>query len=667
MAENDESGGLDYHFVEEPPDSLVCPVCLLPCREPHLISCCGKKVCQSCISRVQLAGQPCPLCRTPEFATMIDKEIERQVLSLKVYCNNKQDGCTWIGELRQLERHLNSCNVSCKYKCGLCCPRQQMLIHERDECELRPEIVLTKTIDELTKRVADLESTCKNQSFVIKRQKAVIQLTAKENKANVEISTNKVAFISVPGAYKPGKSVQVRYQLFPGLVTHNRDWVGLFKVGWTSNRDYYTFEWAPYKSQEEEDEDGESIRIVKFSGSRIPPDDGNFYQLCYVTYSGVVKGASHLFQFSNSAKNTCHDDLEVENEDSLLLLRTRHETEVTELQKKVQLLTQNNQQLLLDQRHKENEIHISKELVEKLDAEKQAIIAEKEETETQLRIQCSQLEECLRKLDEEKETLVGRSEYYQAQLESVQQRLDVAQAQIATLEQKMNSVAQDLDKEKADNQELRKQLAAKESEVNIMQQNICEMAGRIEEPCNRLSKEEPYSNKVDRQVLEALQLAYDQGHKEDEVYALKELVDKLDAELKESQTKHDERIAEKNLAIENLQESLETKETALNGLKRKETAMKRSIEVLNVENGQLKRQILNLKKDLGNHTPPQHHFLPRSIPVHNLPSETPQPLPQRSQQSQPEGNCRQCPVCNLTFPSRISQQDFEHHVSSHFH
>ena len=177
-----EIGGYDCQLTDKPPDALVCPVCLLPCREPHLISCCGIKVCNFCISRVQLAGQP---CRTPEFQTMIDRDIERQVLSLKVYCNNKEDGCTWIGELRQLERHLDTCfyhdTISCKYKCGLCCPQQQMLIHERDECDLRPEIVLTKTIDELTKRIAELESTCKNQSLVIKRQQGINSVT------NVEV------------------------------------------------------------------------------------------------------------------------------------------------------------------------------------------------------------------------------------------------------------------------------------------------------------------------------------------------------------------------------------------------------------------------------------------------------------------------------------------------
>ena len=106
---------------------------------------------------------------------MIDREVERQVL---VYCNNKQDGCTWIGELYQLEGHLNTClscfhhnYVLCKYKCGFRCPQEQMFIHERDECELRPEIVLTKTIDDLTKKVADLERKLTNKQKITHAQK----------------------------------------------------------------------------------------------------------------------------------------------------------------------------------------------------------------------------------------------------------------------------------------------------------------------------------------------------------------------------------------------------------------------------------------------------------------------------------------------------------------
>ena len=48
------TGGHDCDFVESPSDSLECPVCLLVLREPHLLSCCGVKICHSCISGVCL-------------------------------------------------------------------------------------------------------------------------------------------------------------------------------------------------------------------------------------------------------------------------------------------------------------------------------------------------------------------------------------------------------------------------------------------------------------------------------------------------------------------------------------------------------------------------------------------------------------------------------------
>ena len=163
--EFNDLSGYDCDFIEDPPDALVCPVCLLPCREPHILSCCGKKACHFCIKKIQQVKQPCPLCRTLEFATMLDREVERQVLSLKVYCDNKQDGCGWTGELRQQESHTSTCffaDIPCKYQCGCFCPRLQMLLHESDECELRPEIVLTKKIKSLERQnqqqVNDLKS-----------------------------------------------------------------------------------------------------------------------------------------------------------------------------------------------------------------------------------------------------------------------------------------------------------------------------------------------------------------------------------------------------------------------------------------------------------------------------------------------------------------------------
>ncbi len=155
---------------------------------------------------------------------------------------------------------------------------------------------------------------------------------------------DKVNFIAIPGAYKTGENAHVKYEIDSNFETNTRDWVGVFCVGWSSNRDYYTFEWVQNGSTTTDlEDDTKSVYQVKLSGSRLPPEDGHFYQFCYVTRNGVVKGASRPFQFTKKITGDCISDLddliEINEEDSLLFLRTRHETQLAELHKKVEQLT----------------------------------------------------------------------------------------------------------------------------------------------------------------------------------------------------------------------------------------------------------------------------------------------------------------------------------------
>ena len=39
-------GYKDQIFLDLPPESLHCPVCLLVVREPHVLVCCGTHICQ---------------------------------------------------------------------------------------------------------------------------------------------------------------------------------------------------------------------------------------------------------------------------------------------------------------------------------------------------------------------------------------------------------------------------------------------------------------------------------------------------------------------------------------------------------------------------------------------------------------------------------------------
>ena len=143
-------GGYDYEFVTPPDKSLECPVCLLTLRDPHMISCCGNEFCQRCIERVQRDGKPCPLCNDPNFTTLLNKKLVREVNALVVRCPQKEQGCEWEGELGQLQNHLNpgagvsasnGCGfvvVECTYQCGAHFQRRLLQEHEMEICPKRP-------------------------------------------------------------------------------------------------------------------------------------------------------------------------------------------------------------------------------------------------------------------------------------------------------------------------------------------------------------------------------------------------------------------------------------------------------------------------------------------------------------------------------------------------
>ena len=133
--------GYENEFVDSIPDTLSCPVCLLPFRDPHLVSCCGAKFCEPCIGQVKTACQPCPLCKQ-EFVSLLDRSFQRKVLELKVRCPKKNDGCQWVGELRHVVPHeREECEwtvVECSYQCGAHLTRRLMAEHEHDMCPQRP-------------------------------------------------------------------------------------------------------------------------------------------------------------------------------------------------------------------------------------------------------------------------------------------------------------------------------------------------------------------------------------------------------------------------------------------------------------------------------------------------------------------------------------------------
>ena len=114
-----EAGGYENTFTSDVPGRLVCKLCHLPSRDPHLSVCCGHTFCKSCADwRRHWRHSDCPVCRNEDFSSVLNKQIDREVKALSVHCSNQSDGCTWRGQLKRLPGHRENCQfewIKCEY------------------------------------------------------------------------------------------------------------------------------------------------------------------------------------------------------------------------------------------------------------------------------------------------------------------------------------------------------------------------------------------------------------------------------------------------------------------------------------------------------------------------------------------------------------------------
>ena len=76
-------------------------------RDPFQVTCCGNIFCQLCIKRVQADKKSCPTCNEADFGVFPDKRLRRSLYAFQVRCVHQKSGCEWIGELGELDGHLN--------------------------------------------------------------------------------------------------------------------------------------------------------------------------------------------------------------------------------------------------------------------------------------------------------------------------------------------------------------------------------------------------------------------------------------------------------------------------------------------------------------------------------------------------------------------------------
>ena len=78
------------------------------------------------------------MCRTERFETFQNKEANREIKALKVYCQNSRNGCTWSGEVNDVKSHVdNDCQFvdePCPSNCGITLKRQCIQSHLDKDC-----------------------------------------------------------------------------------------------------------------------------------------------------------------------------------------------------------------------------------------------------------------------------------------------------------------------------------------------------------------------------------------------------------------------------------------------------------------------------------------------------------------------------------------------------
>ncbi|CAG2240948.1 TRAF6 [Mytilus edulis] len=137
----------DIDFEEEIDRKYICPICLAVLWDPVQTSC-GHRFCKLCLGGLVRGSWRFGMSRCPvdkKFFSVTadlfeDNAFKREVLSLRVKCNNHNIGCNWKGELRDYQTHIGSCSYSqenCVYGCGT---RVKRLEHDdhKQVCHQRP-------------------------------------------------------------------------------------------------------------------------------------------------------------------------------------------------------------------------------------------------------------------------------------------------------------------------------------------------------------------------------------------------------------------------------------------------------------------------------------------------------------------------------------------------
>ncbi|XP_009890516.1 PREDICTED: calcium-binding and coiled-coil domain-containing protein 2 [Charadrius vociferus] len=248
---------------------------------------------------------------------------------------------------------------------------------------------------------------------------------------------SQVVFNNVEKFYVPGGDVICYYTLTQNIVPRGKDWVGIFRVGWKTTREYYTFMWAPLPSDAPSDTAVQ--QQIQFKAYYLPKDD-EYYQFCYVDQDGVVRGASVPFQFR------------AETEDDILVVTTQGEVEEIEQQNKN--LRKENEELKASCASLEKQnISLQKDLnkTQELQNSLESLRSNTEKLELELNSlkkeneHLKELDDCregeLHQLKEQIQNVTSDKERLETRLKTALEHMDQLQSQVLNYEKEVENLS----------------------------------------------------------------------------------------------------------------------------------------------------------------------------------------------------------------------------------
>lgn len=283
---------------------------------------------------------------------------------------------------------------------------------------------------------------------------------------------SQVVFIDIPQSYPPSTHVTCSYNLTVAFQPNPRDWVGIFKVGWTTTKDYHTFVWVEPCLDVVGDQT--VTRQAFFKDYYLPKDEIEFYQFCYVDSTGQVRGASTPFCFRSPAEQS----LESNPDDDLLVITTQDQVEQSlrekaEMQKELDQIRAENETLKSALLREQQQAASLKGQNEQNEKEKAELATELDQTKQQTEILRSSWQQQLKENDHLKEEMVIQmTKQMEIQQGGITERRERSSSR--TSEEKYDRAVQKINQLKDEREKLKEAIEAQSEEISKLNAKLRE-------------------------------------------------------------------------------------------------------------------------------------------------------------------------------------------------